>query len=246
MSVHSTQTIAANMTLIVVALLAATLIVMVPTWRRFLDYWSHSPPKPWRKIMSGSGFLMLPPVLLIVAGIISLWISTDTWYYEFRYVLILMMLTLSLPIYFYVLPRWLLRELLYTKTMSKRAHKSGCVAPFGLVGMCIFVLIRRSRCGLGRRGVARTRTRRQPDFSKEIGTLAAMGCLAETILLSLAITMAAIPVAIGVDLGGQRQEENFEFARAMIVVMPSTFACGLGYLGLSYFAELGQGLPGSK
>ena len=88
--------------------------------------------------------------------------------------------------------------------------------------------------------------RRQPDLSKEIGTLAALSCFAETIFLCLLITMAAIPVAIGVDLGGQPQEENFEFARAMIVVMPSIFACGLGCLALSYFGGLGQRLPGSK
>ena len=244
MSVHPAQTIAANMTLIVVAILAATLIVMVPTWRRFLDYWSQSPPKPWRRIMSGSGLLMLPSVLLIAAGIVSVWISVDTWYYEFRYVLILMMLALALPIYFYVIPRWLLREFRYTKTMSKRAHSFGCVTPLGSVGTFIFVLFRRSRRGLGRRGGAKMR--RQPDLSKEIGTLAALGCFAETIFLCLLITMAAIPVATGVDLGGQPQEENFEFARAMIVVMPSIFACGLGCLALSYFGELGQRLPGSK
>ena len=38
MSVHSAQTIAANMTLIVVALLAVTLVVVVPTWKRFQEY----------------------------------------------------------------------------------------------------------------------------------------------------------------------------------------------------------------
>ena len=244
MSVHTTQTIAANMTLIVVALLAATLIVMVPTWRRFLDYWSQSPPKPWRSIMSGSGLLMLPTVLLLAAGTISVWISADTWYYEFRYVLILMMLALSLPIYFYVIPRWLLREVRYTKTMTKRAHSFGCVAPLGSIGTFIFALFRRSRRGLGRRGDAKMR--RQPDLSKEIGTLAALGCFAETIFLCLLVTMAAIPVAIGVGLGGQTQEENFEYARAMIVVMPTIFACGLGCLGLSYLEELRQRIPNSK
>ena len=143
MSVHPAQTIAANMTLIVVAILAATLIVVVPTWKRFLAYWSHTPPKPWRKIMSGSGFLMVPPMLFVAAGIVSLWISTDTWYYEFRYVLILMILALLLPIYFYLIPRWLLRELRYTKAMSTRAHKFGCPPSLGSMGTYIFVLFRR-------------------------------------------------------------------------------------------------------
>ena len=244
MSVNSAQTIAANMTLIVVAILAATLIVMVPTWKRFLVYWNQTPPKPWRRIMLGSGFLMAPPVLLIVAAIISLWISNDTWHYEFRYVVILMLLALSLPVYFYVIPRWLLRELRYTKTMSTRAYRVGSAPSLGSVGIYFFVLFRRSWRGLGHRGDFKSKYGR--DLSKEIGTLAALGCFIETIVLSLAITMTAIPIAIGVDLGGQPQEENFEFARAMIVVMPITFACGLGCLGLSYFAELGLRAPGSK
>ena len=232
------------MTLIVVALLAATLIVMVPTWKRFLDYWSYSPPKPWRDIMSASGTLMLLPVLLVMAGIVSLWISTDTWYYEFRYILIFMMLALTLPIYFYVFPRWLCRQVRHTNAISKRAHKLGRAAPLSSVGTWVLLLSRRSWRGLRRRRGARTR--HQPDLAKETGTLAALGCFIETIVLCLSITMAAVPVAIGVDLGGQLQEENFEFARAMIVVMPNVFACGLGCLGLSYFAELEQGLPSSK
>lgn len=244
MSVHSAQTIAANMTLIVVAILAATLIVMVPTWKRLMGYWNHTPPKPWRRIMLGSSFLVGPPMLLVLAGIISLWISTDTWYYEFRYVLILMLLALSLPIYFYVVPRWLLRELSYTKAMSTRAYRFGCAPSLGPVGIYFYVLFRRLWRGLRRRGGASRKER--PDLAQEIGTLSALGCFAQTIVLSLAITMAAIPSAIGVDIGGQPREENFEFARAMILVMPILLACGLGCLGHSYFEELRQGVPGSK
>ena len=244
MSAESAQTIAANMILIVVAILAATLIVMVPTWKRFLCYWNHRPPKPWRRIMLGSAFLVAPPVLLIFAGIISLWISTDTWHYEFRYVVILMTLALSLPVYFYVIPRWLFRQLSYTKTMSARAYRVGSAPPFGSVGIYFFVLFHRSWRGIRRRGGAKNR--HSPDLSREIGALAALGCFVQTIVLTLLITMAAIPVAIGVDLGGQPPEENFEFARAMMIVMPIVFASGLGYLALSYFAELDKGVRGSK
>ena len=232
------------MTLIVVTILAATLIVMVPTWNRFLRYWNHVPPKPWRRIMLGSGFLVAPPLLLIFAGIISLWISTDTWHYEFRYVVILMILALSLPVYFYVIPRWFFRELSYTKTMSARAHRLGSAPPFGSIGIYFFVLSHRSWRGIRRRGGAKNR--RGPDLSREIGALAALGCFVGTMFLALLITMAAIPIAIGVDLGGQPPEENFEFARAMMIVMPTVFASGLGCLGLSYFAELEQGMRGSK
>ena len=174
MSVHPAQTIAANMTLIVVTILAATLIVMVPTWKRFLDYWNQTPPKPWRRIMLGSGFLVAPPMLLLLAGLISLWISTDTWHYEFRYVVILIILALSLPVYFYLIPRWLLRELSYIRSVSARASGSGRAPPFGSVGIYFFVLFRRSWRGLRHPGGAKNRN--TPNLSKEIGVLAALAC----------------------------------------------------------------------
>ena len=244
MNVHPAQTIAANMTLIVVTILAATLIVMVPTWKRFLVYWNHTSPKPWRRIMLGSGILVAPPMLLLLAGLISLWISTDTWHYEFRYVVILIILALSLPVYFYLIPRWLLRELSYVRSVSARASGFGSAQPFGSVGIYFFVLFRRSWRGLRHRGGAKNRN--TPNLSKEIGVLAALACFLETVLLALLIVMAAIPIAIGVDLGGQPPEEGFEFARAMMIVMPAVFACGLGCLGLSYFAELERRVPGSQ
>lgn len=236
MSVHSAQTIAANMTLIVVAILAATLIVLVPTWKRFRGYWDQEPKKPWRRIMLGSGLLVTPPMLLLLAGIISLWISTDNWQYEFRYVVILLILALSLPVYFYLIPRWMLRKLSYIRSVSTRASGFGSALPFGFVRIYFFILFRRAWRGLEFRGV--TKSPNTPDFSKEIGVLAALACFLETTLLSLLISMAAIPVAIGVNLGGQPPEENFEFARAMMIVMPTVFACGLSCLGFSYFTEL--------
>ena len=244
MSVHPAQTIAADMTLIVVAILAATLIVIVPTWKRFIGYWNDKSPRPWRRIMLGSSFLAAPPVLLILAGLVSLWISTDTWHYKFRYVVILMILGLSLPVYFYVIPRWFFREMIYTWAISAKAYRFGSALPFGSVRIYIFVLFRRSWRGLRRRGGSKNRN--APNLSKEIGALAALACFVETILLTLVIAMAAIPIAIGVDLGGQPPEENFEFARAMMIVMPTVFVCGLGCLGFSYFAELERGVPSSK
>ena len=232
------------MTLIVVAILAATLIVLVPTWKRFLGYWNQEPPKPWRRIMLGSGFLVAPPMLLLLAGLISLWISTDTWHYEFRYVVILIILALSLPVYFYIIPRWLLRELSYVRSVSVRASGFASAQPFGSVGIYFFVLLRRSWRGLRHQRGAKNRN--TLDLSEETGVLAALACFLETIFLSLLIVMAAVPIAIGVDLGGQPPEENFEFARAMMIVMPTVFACGLGCLGFSYFAELERGVPNSK
>ena len=217
---------------------------MVPTWKRFLAYWTQTPSKPWRRIMLGSGFLVAPPMLLLLAGLISLWISTDTWHYEFRYVAILIILALSLPVYFYLIPRWLLRELAYIRAVSARASRLGNALPFGSSGICIFLLFRRSWRGLRHPGGAKNRN--TPNLSKEIGVLAALACFLETIFLSLLIVMAAIPIAIGVDLGGQPPVENFEFARAMMIVMPTIFACGLGCLGFSYFAELERRVPDSQ
>ena len=57
--------------------------------------------------------------------------------------------------------------------------------------------------------------------------------------------MAVIEVAIGVNIGGKSQQEDFEFARAMIISMLTTFAYGLACLGISYYAELQERIPGS-
>ena len=179
---------------------------------------------------------MAPPMLLFLAALISLWISADTWHYEFRYVVILIILALSLPIYFYLLPRWVLRELSYNQAMSARANRLRSLLPFGSPRIYFVVLLRRSWRGLMRRKGPKNKY--GPNFSKEIGVLAALVCFVETVLLALLVAVSAIPVAIGVDLGGQPPEENFEFARAVMIVMPMVFACGLGCLGFSYFAEL--------
>ena len=244
MNIHSAQTIAANITLIVVAMLAATLIVLVPTWKRFLVYWNQRSRKPWRSIMLYSGFLVALPMLLFLAVLISLLISTDTWNYELSYVGPLMILALLLPVCFYLIPRWVLRELSYNRTVSARVYRFGSFPPFGSAGVYFVILLRRSWRGLTRRGTAKNK--HGPDLSKEIGALAALACFLLTIFLNLLIVIAAIPIAIGVDLGGQPPEENFEFARAMMIVMPTVFACGLSCLGLSYFAELERQAPGPK
>ena len=63
MNEHSAQTVAANMTLIVVTLLAATLIVVVPTWKRFLFFLEHTPAESRRTALQFSAVLIGLPVL---------------------------------------------------------------------------------------------------------------------------------------------------------------------------------------
>lgn len=236
----SDQTVSINMILIVVGLIATTLIVLVPTWNRFLTIWNSTPPQAKRQTFQVSGIMVTPPVLYFIAGLISLMISHDTWYYELPSVIFLIMAAISLPIYFYLLPRWIWRRLRRTQLVSVRVGRARFAPPLGIPFVALFFLVlsRRMARGFGRARKRRRRT--QPDLTKEIGTLSALGCFILAIVLSLYIIMAAIPIAIDVNVGGRSQKDDFEFARAMIMVMPFTLACGLGYLGLSYFVELSQ------
>lgn len=236
----SDQTVSINITLIVVGLLATTLIVLASTWNRFAAIWESTPPQAKRQTFQISGVMVTPPALYYIAVLISLMISHDTWHYELPYVLFLMMAAISLPIYFYLFPRWVWRELRQAQLIAVRARLIRSTPPLGLpfVALIFLVFSRQIVRGFGR---PRKRSRRaQPDLTKEVGTVSALGCFIFTIFLSLFITISAIPIAIGVDIGGRSMQDDFEFARAMIMVMPFTLACGLGYLGLSYFAELTQ------
>ena len=41
------RTIASDIVLIAIGILAATLIVVVPAWKRFLIYWEQTPKEVW-------------------------------------------------------------------------------------------------------------------------------------------------------------------------------------------------------
>ena len=247
MNEHSAQTIATDMTLVVVALLATTLIVVVPTWKRFETYWKETPIESWRRIIIASAICVGLSVLLIVAGYVSLLISVDTWYYAMPDVVLLIALVLTIPVYFYVLPRWLLRELLRTHSIVVRARRIGANSTPGrwtaTVPNYFYVIARRSWRGLRH---FKKSGKSQPDISKEVGTVSALGCFVITIYLTLFIAMASIPIAVGVNIEGQPQQDDFEYSRAMIVAMPYTLASGLMWLGFSYYQELRQGKPVSK
>ena len=247
MNEHSAQTIATDMTLVVVALLATTLIAVVPTWKRFEAYWNETPIESWRRIITASAICVGLSVLLIVAGYISLLISVDRWFYVLPDVVLLIALVLTIPFYFYVIPRWILRELRRAYSIVERARRIGATSTSGhwiaTAPNYFYAIARRSWRGLRH---FKKRGKSQPDISKEVGTVSALGCFVITIFLTLFIAMASIPIAVGVNIGGQPQQDDFEFSRAMIVAMPYTLASGLVWLGFSYFQELRQGKPVSK
>ena len=91
----SVQAVATNMTLVVVTLFAATLIVVVPAWKRFLVFLDHTPVESRRAVLQFSAVLIGPPVLTTLAAYISLLISSDSWSYYLPDVLVLMMLALD-------------------------------------------------------------------------------------------------------------------------------------------------------
>ena len=248
MNEHSAQTIATDMTLVVVALLATTLIVVVPTWKRFKTYWKDTPIESWRRTIIASGICVGLSVLLIVGGCVSLLISVDTWYYEMPDVVLLIALVLTIPVYFYVIPRWMWRELRRTHLIIVRAREATSTSVSGswiaTAPIYPYMIVRRTWRGL--RHFRKRPRKDQPDISKEVGTVSALGCFVITIFLTLFIAMASIPIAVGVNIGGQPQQDDFEFSRAMIVAMPYTLASGLMWLGFSYFQELRQGKPVSE
>lgn len=237
MNEHSAQTVAANMTLIVVTLLAATLIVVVPTWKRFLSFLEETPVEARRVSFRISAVFVGPPLVAILAGYFSLLISPDAWFHYVPDVFILMVFALTLPIILYVFPRWVVSELRSATSISDRARRLGIFSSTRRLMVTTFLLI------LGRRLWHGVRRRKQPgkdqmDPSKGAGAIGALGCFILTIVLGLFVAMAAIQVAIGVNIGGQSQREDFEFARAMIIAMPTTFAYGLACLGISYSVDL--------
>ena len=131
MNEHSAQTVATNMTLVVVTLLAATLIVVVPTWKRSLVFLEHTPAESRRAVLQFSALLIGPPVLITLAGYISLLISAETWFHYLPDVLILMMFALILPVFSFLIPRWMFRELRLTTLMSVKARRVGSASPLG-------------------------------------------------------------------------------------------------------------------
>ena len=83
------------MTLIVVTLLAATLIVVVPTWKRLLAFLEHTPLESRRVSFQVSAVFIGPSVLATLASYFSLLISPDTRFHYVPDVFVLMVFALT-------------------------------------------------------------------------------------------------------------------------------------------------------
>ena len=199
MNAQSAQIIALNITLIAVSLLATTLIVLVPTWKRFSDCWSRASIESRRTIFKGSIVPVMIPLVLVMSGLISLLISTEAWHLAMPNVAFLVILSLILPAGLYMIYTITWKKLRGTKDVTKKG---------------------------------------QPDLSKEIGVASALVCFLFTIFLTSTIAISAIPLAVDVAIGGYPQEDDFEYARAMIITTPFMIYAGLIFLGASYWAEL--------
>ena len=213
----SAQTISANMTLIVVTLLAATLIVVVPTWKRFLEFLDDAPAEHRRASFQVGALFISPPALAAFAAYLSLLISSEAWFYYLPDVFILIMVALTLPIILYLIPRSIIRELRFAVSMSIRARNCSIGSPLGRFVIAIFLLTLGRRVWRGMMRGKPPKRKSQMDPSKGAGVIGALGCFVLTIVLGLFVAMAAIEVAIGVEIGGQPPQDNFEFARAMII-----------------------------
>lgn len=93
----------------------------------------------------------------------------------------------------------------------------------------------------------RETTGKRKDLSKEATITSSLACFALlTIPFLMFVMFASIKAAIGVSIGWGDPREDFEFARAFIIVALMAFSCGLTYLGTSYFLEFIGSKPGSQ
>ena len=90
MDPQAVRTIASDIVLISIGLLAATLIVMSPTWKRFRTYWEQTSSEG-RKVISRGILLVLGIIFLLLLPIfIALWINPYGWFYDLPYIAFLL------------------------------------------------------------------------------------------------------------------------------------------------------------
>ena len=248
MNEPSQQFIATSMTLLVVSILATTLVVMVPTWKRFAIYYKTTSDESWRTITNLSILFVFFPGMVLLATFVSLWVSNDQWYDVFReiYFLMFVMVVLAflLPSVMYLVFRAILQRLRTAHAIFVRRQRTrGSSSGFHFLSVML-----NYSCTLLRllwRGFQQKPSKRKRSANLRIagaaGTVSALVCFVFTILISLSIVIGAIPIAIDVAIEGRPHQEDSEFARAMIMALPYTLASGLGCLGFSYVVELRKG-----
>ena len=201
MNEPSTSIIATNITLVTVSLLATSLVVVYPTWKRFRRFWMRASKDSLKTVLNVCVVSVGLPAVIVASGMVSLAMSPTQWHLEWPYVTVLVLLALTLPVVLYGIWHWI-----RTKPRNQRE-----VNPLEL-----------------------------NPLPPEIGAASALGSFLIVIVIALTIITAAVPSAIEVDIGGDPKPEDFEYARAMILVMPLVLLNGFAWLGFSFVMELLQ------
>ena len=205
------RTIASDVVLIAIGLLAATLIVIVPTWKRFVIFWEHTPKEVWNTALLATLMIIAMPFLYATSGLVATWLFPSNWLkvWDNLFILfILLALALALPFMVPAMLRNLGEDIRWMYAKLRRTEVPAKIT--------------------------------SPDIAKEFGTVAALICFQSTILFLLLILLVTIKVAVNVDLDSQYTQNNFNSIRVLIISAPLMFSCGIGCLAASYGAELKQ------
>ena len=204
MDPQAVRTIASDIVLISIGLLAATLIVMSPAWKRFRTCWEQTSSEG-RKVISRGVLLVLGIIFLFLLPLfIALWINPYGWYYDLPYIAFL--LTIVVICVLFPISAFLIIKRLWNKLRNRPSPE---------------------------------RTMR-PDFTQEICVSVSLVLFIFTVFLLIFTMYGAIDAAISVNvsLDPDSQRKNFEFARAMVRLVPGIFFCGLLFLGVSYIMDI--------
>ena len=194
--------VASDIILISIGLLAATLIMVGPTWNRFLTCWEQTSSEGRRMIFKSFVTAFGLAIFVLAPTTIALWVNPYGWFYELPYIYFILgivVIIVLVPIAVFLVLKWVLDRL---RNRSKEKQQEN------------------------------------PDFSKEIGVSSAITFFILTIFVLTFTMLSAIDIAIGISLDVGTQQENFEFARAMVSTIPAFFIGGLLFLGMSYIADI--------
>ena len=103
--VQTIRTIASDIILIAVGLLAATLIVIFPTWKRFVRYWNETPKEIWNRSIKLALALSSVPFLYALSGLVSVWLFAGTWVYSWKNLFVILLLLAGALVLPFIGPR---------------------------------------------------------------------------------------------------------------------------------------------